>query len=285
MTIREFEEEFSGIDRRVIESIYKEAGNYIPKLQHDWEELSAFVQNLRTRKWRFLQAQIETLHERAEGERRDLAALQLEETEQIGALVTSAEFEKALQLRSELQEKYKLLGSLEEGLKDRQRLREQIEAANTRLKATSELIEREKGALRNRVDIFNKHFSELSALLYGEEYLLHFDENDAGNISFELTAVGSNVGAGKKASQTAAFDLAYIDFLHDTKINFPKFVCHDGVETIHDNQLAALLQLATEVDGQLIVATLRDKLPPLAPEFLRENTVLELGQDDKLFGI
>lgn len=97
--------------------------------------------------------------------------------------------------------------------------------------------------------------------------------------------MGSNVGAGKKASQTAAFDLAYIKFLHATKINFPTFVCHDGIENIHGNQLAALLTEANQLNGQLILATLRDKLPRMPGKFLQDNTVLELAQDDKLFKI
>jgi hypothetical protein len=50
-----------------------------------------------------------------------------------------------------------------------------------------------------------------------------------------LKAVGAKVGEGKKASQAAAYDIAYVKFLRDAGINFPTFVCHDGVEAIHAN--------------------------------------------------
>ena len=40
---------------------------------------------------------------------------------------------------------------------------------------------------------------------------------------------------------------------------------------------------ANQADGQLILATLRDKLPPMSAEFFKENTILELSDDDKLF--
>ena len=151
------------------------------------------------------------------------------------------------------------------------------------LAETRKIIDQEKSALQQRLSIFNKHFSRLSELLYGEQYLLYTSDTASGSVTFQLTAVGANVGAGKKASQTAAFDLAYISFLSEAGIAFPRFVCHDGLEQIHGNQLMALLTEANQADGQLILATLRDKLPPMSPEFFKENTILELSDDDKLF--
>ena len=100
-----------------------------------------------------------------------------------------------------------------------------------------------------------------------------------------MTSVGANVGAGKKVSQTAAFDIAYVKFLRAANINFPTFVCHDGVEAIHGNQLAELLTTANALDGQLVLAAIRDKLPGISATFLEKNTILKLSQDDKLFGM
>jgi hypothetical protein len=151
------------------------------------------------------------------------------------------------------------------------------------LEQTRLAVEAGKGLLQERIAIFNKHFSSLSKLLYGDEYLLHVEETPRGNQAFELTAIGSNVGTGKKVSQTAAFDLAYIEFLRETKINFPMFVCHDGVESVHANQLTELLSIANGIEGQLILATLRDKLPAMPDGFISENTVLELSEVDKFF--
>lgn len=104
-----------------------------------------------------------------------------------------------------------------------------------------------------------------------------------GALVFRLSSVGSNVGSGKKVSQTAAFDLAYIKFLEESGIAFPKFVCHDGLETVHGNQLTELLNTASATEGQFIVATLRDKLPSMHPQFIADNTVIELSQEDKFF--
>lgn len=283
LAIEELQGEYADIDRQSIERIYKDAQRYIPNLQHDWSELTEFIQNLRGRKQRFLESQAADLVLRASEIRSALEELQAEEKREIGSLMKSRAFNQALEVRADLQEKLKRLGSLEQGLADIRDMKSQVAGVEVRLAATKDQIEQGKAKLRDNVATFNEFFSKLSKELYGEEYLLHFDETERGAIAFRLSSVGSNVGSGKKMSQTAAFDLAYIDFLHAARIPFPLFVCHDGMESIHANQLSALLQTAASLNGQLVLATLRDKLPEMPKAFIAENTILELAHDDKLF--
>ena len=283
LTISELDGEFANIDRAAVEAIYREAQTYIPKLHHDWNSLTDFVQGLRARKRRFIEGQLNAFEAQAGMIREQLRELQGREDAEIGSLSKSPAFNAAIQLRSDLQEKLKQVGSLDQDLKDIRELKQRIAETEENLLETKIKLDENRNRLQERVAIFNKFFSQLSASLYGEEYLLHFEETTRGTIIFELTAVGANVGAGKKMSQTAAFDLAYIQFLDASSINFPTFVCHDGVESIHANQLRALLETANEIDGQLILATLRDKLPQLTKEFVDSNTVLQLSQDEKFF--
>lgn len=283
MTIKEIEADYSNIDSRIIEAVYREANRFIPELHHEWKDLTEFVSNLRKRKQRFLMSQMNSLQTKAEELRKELNTLQLSEQSELDAVSESPDFKKSLALKFELQEKYKLLGSLEQGLKDIQSIKKQLIEIEDSLSATKAKIEEEKHFLDERVAIFNRYFSSLSKILYGEQYLLHFDETTRGSILFQLTSVGTNVGSGKKMSQTAAFDLAYIQFLNETGINFPKFICHDGLESIHGNQLTSLLEIASKINGQFILATLQDKLPDLPKEFVNINTILELSPDDKLF--
>ena len=285
LAVAEIDKEFSGVDERVVRSIYQEAEKYIPGLHREWEELSGFVIELRTRKQRFLNSQIEVLQARAKEVSQQLQALQSQESAQLEAVTTSPEFMRALEIRSELQEKFKQLGSLEQNLKDIRELKGQLETAQAAIEKTRLKIEKEETLLQDRVAIFNRYFSELSKLLYGEQYLLHFEETDRGSLSFALAAVGANVGAGKKMSQTAAFDLAYIQFLNEAGIKYPQFICHDGLEAIHGNQLTSLMEEASKTNGQLIISTLRDKLPKMPNGFIKRNTILELSSDEKLFRI
>lgn len=279
-----FKSDYENIDFMAVKSIYSEAGKYNEKLHHDWEDVSRFVANLRGRKERFLRARLDDLNSAAYESRKELSELQNQEKQVVVALHQSLAFEDAILARAELHEKLKQVGGLEESLGAIQRLRTSLRNIDDLIDATRIAIAEGKDLLTERVGMFNKFFSALSKELYGEQYLLTFDDKD-GTIVFSLKAVGANVGEGKKASQTAAFDIAYIKFLHEAGINFPTFVCHDGVEAIHGNQLLALLNAANAIDGQLILAAIRDKLPELSPEFLRQNTVIQLSQDDKLFGV
>jgi len=275
--------DYDNIDYVAVKSIYSEAGKYHEKLQHDWEDLSNFVTNLRGRKERFLQKQLDKLNENAANARHALAQLQVEEGNLVSALRQTRAFDVALEARADLHEKLKQAGGLEESLNTIQLLRSSLEEIDRKLEVTRKILEEGKTQLTKRVSLFNEFFSSLSKDLYGEQYLLTFDESKNGSIVFSLTSVGANVGAGKKVSQTAAFDIAYIKFLRAAGINFPTFVCHDGVESIHGNPLSALLTTANALDGQLVLAAIRDKLPGINETFLEENTILELAHDDKLF--
>lgn len=285
LAIASLKHEYDNIDYVAVKSIYLEAGKYHEKLQHDWEDLSNFVANLRGRKERFLQQQLNELNEKAATAYQTLARLQIQEEEFVTALRQTRAFEIALEARADLHEKLKQVGGLEESLNAIQSLRASLDDIDNSLEATRKIVEDGKAQLTQRVSLFNEFFSALSKELYGEQYLLTFDDSKNGSIVFSLTSVGANVGAGKKVSQTAAFDIAYIKFLRAAGINFPTFVCHDGVEAVHGNQLSELLTTANALDGQLILAAIRDKLPGISKTFLEENTILALSQDDKLLGV
>lgn len=284
LAIASLKQDYENIDFVAVKSIYSEAGKYNDKLQHDWEDLSNFVTGLRGRKERFLNKQLDELNLGAEKAQQELANLQAQEEVVVAALQQSRALEVALEERADLHEKLKQIGRLEESLQTIQALRSQLNDIDVRLLETRSAIEDGMALLDQRVGLFNEFFSALSKELYGEKYLLTVDDKK-GTIIFSLTAVGANVGEGKKASQTAAFDIAYIKFLRKAGIHFPTFVCHDGVEAIHANQLKELLNTANQMDGQLILAAIRDKLPDMGGTFLKDNTVVELSQDDKLFRI
>ena len=283
LAIASLKHDYDNIDYVAVKSIYSEVGKYHERLQHDWEDLSNFVASLRGRKERFLQQQLDDLNKKAAVAHQALARLQVQEEDLVTALRQTRAFEVALEARADLHEKLKQVGGLEESLNAIQSLRASLDDIDSKLEETRKTVEDGKAQLTQRVSAFNEFFSALSKELYGEQYLLTFDESKNGSIVFSLTSVGANVGAGKKVSQTAAFDIAYIKFLRAAGINFPTFVCHDGVEAIHGNQLSELLTMANALDGQLVLAAIRDKLPGINDTFLEENTILELAQDDKLF--
>lgn len=283
MALEDFKRDYVGVDAKVIESIYAEAEAFIPEIHDKWEELTEFVNSLRQRKERFLISQLTYLNDQKQKQLKILGELEFKEAASIQNWSNSAEFQMAIAVRTDLLEKTKRLGSLEQDLKDIQSLKARIDDTEAALAKTQKAIDEGNHLLQERLKVFNVHFSNYSKRLYGEQYLLHTEEVSGGTLSFKLSAVGANVGTGKKASQTSAFDLAYCEFLKEVGLSFPQFICHDGQEAIHDNQWRELLIAANEFGGQLLVSTLRDKLPPMPANFLKANTVVELSQEDMLF--
>ena len=58
-------------------------------------------------------------------------------------------------------------------------------------------------------------------------------------------------------------------------------LCQD----IHANQIETLFSLANEINGQYVVAVLKDKIKFLGNDYINQNTILCLDQHNKFFRI
>ncbi|MBN3534705.1 DUF2326 domain-containing protein [Mycoplasma procyoni] len=89
--------------------------------------------------------------------------------------------------------------------------------------------------------------------------------------------------SGKKQGEILSFDLAYILFAKEQKINHLNFILNDKKELMHSNQLHSLAinDYLNNNQIQLVFSILKDKLPEEIKEN-PENIVLELSQKDKL---
>lgn len=65
----------------------------------------------------------------------------------------------------------------------------------------------------------------------------------------------------------------------------PLFVVHDQLETVFENQIETLFEVANSLKGQFVVAVLSDKLHRMDASKIDENCILKLSQDNKLFMI
>ena len=140
----------------------------------------------------------------------------------------------------------------------------------------------EEKLMQNRITLFNKYFSRISELLYGEHYLL-FQKKKENGYDLAIQNIEGNPSTGKKKGQIAAFDFAYIQFADELAIRCLHFILHDQLENIHDNQLNTLFEVANQLNGQYIVPILRDKVPENID--ISPYTILSLSQDNKLFKI
>lgn len=95
--------------------------------------------------------------------------------------------------------------------------------------------------------------------------------------------MNENIGTGKKKAHISAFDLAYLQYTEEKSIDVPYFVLHDQLETVFENQIDTLFELANSRKGQFVVAVLSDKLHLIDKEKISNNCIIKLSQNDKLF--
>ena len=274
------------IDIEVLRSIYEEAKCYVPALQKSFEEMVSFHNLMIKNRIEFIRAQL------------------LPKVEQ--------HKEKSKQLDELLQEKERLTrDSLDEGLLDELNvLNRQIEDVTLRKgeiqqsinlieeqEKTKSELEKELADIEEKMEDsnseeklkrFNKIFADYCDRLYGEKYLLAYNENYKEEKKFPITvaSLGGQIGTGKKKAVIVAYDLAYMQYSINEGITVPHFVIHDKMESTHINQLKTIFELCdTSIEGQYIIPILRERIDKIDAEYIRKATVLVLSSTDKFFGV
>ncbi len=143
--------------------------------------------------------------------------------------------------------------------------------------------------MQGKLGVFNKYFTEYDMKFYNESYYISTLVSEKTKCyKFELSNLNGNIGTGKKKGVMSAYDLAYISFANELKLERPKFVLHDRIEDIHSNQLVSLMNLvnSNDFDGQYIVSVLSGKFKEGdLKTLLEQNKVIELSPQEKLFKI
>lgn len=134
-----------------------------------------------------------------------------------------------------------------------------------------------------KIDVFNEYFSSHTEALYGEKWLIAFNQE---NYMFNVTCMESNAGTGKKQNIVTAFDIAYMKFIRDERINlpFPNFATQDKVEVVDADDLKKIRELLKNTDGQFIFPLIKDKFDSLDEDAYRD-VILTLHKDDRFFKI
>ena len=167
-------------------------------------------------------------------------------------------------LQKDLNKLYESKGSFESSLNQIEEYESKVNALTNKLKNISFKIDRYINQFDDNLKIFNKYFSKYTRQLYNEEFILSY-EYKSDLFQFTIDPIGNiqsqgNLGDGKKKAQVSAFDLAYLSFQEEISSRFIRFVAHDGIEAIHQNQIKTLFDIAATIDGQYIIAILKDKL-------------------------
>lgn len=267
-----------------IELIYKEAEIYNIILQKKFEETVAFHNKMIENEKQYLFKRIKKINqdiENIQDNRTKITKLYsqlLDELSQNGSL---AQYTKLNDEINELSNKIAEDNALQ--LKSNA-LHSELEELETIYAQTVLSIEKNIQEFKAiNIDVFNEYFSKYSAIIYNQKYVLAFDKNK-DIYRFEISAVESNVGSGKKQALVTAFDLAYSAFIQDPRVNlpYPRFSTQDKVEIIDPTDLQKLADIAASANCQLIFPLIEDKLLNLD---LINSNCLTLTPNKKFFDI
>lgn len=287
--VEELNSQKSDVDIKQLELIYRQASAMIGQLQHTFEELVSYHNEMLSRKAAFVSAELPQIRDAISACNAEIASLRVKERMLAERLQQSASVEALDELVAQLNLKYQEKGSLEQRIAQIEEVEKAISLNEEILKdIDSGLFSQSKQDLiQKQLDKFNHYYSAVSIRLYDESYAIEFSlvKNREGKSCYKFSPFATdNFSTGKKQGEITCFDMAYIMFADDEQIPCLHFILNDRKELVHDNQLLQIGALASEhIEIQYVASILRDKLPAELNQ--EQNIVLKLSQHSKLFRI
>lgn len=284
-SIRQLSKEKSNIDLNILKKIYTEAESYIPGLQKKFEDVLNFHNAMIQNKIDFINEQLSEKEELlqmykaqndtliAEKGRATLEALDEGLLDELNLI--NRKIEDLSQKKGEI---LKSITLLEEQEDIKCKLNEKLQEIESKMDGSE---------VEEKIKVFNHIFSDYCEKLYGEKYLLAYNQNwdEENRFPISIASLGGNVGTGKKKAVIVAFDLAYMQYTIAMKIQTPKFVIHDKMENTHINQLKTIFQISQNINGQYIIPILRERIDKVDEQYVDKAKVLELSESNKFFNI
>ena len=284
-SIESLTKEKSEINIHILQTIYQEAKRYIPALQKNFEDMFSFHNSMIQNRIDFIQKQLNVKKELLEQYSSQLATI-LEQKEKITIEVLD---EGLLDELNMLNRKIEDLSLKKGEIVQSIQLLEEQEAVRQDLNKKLLVIQNqmENDAIDDKIKNFNHFFSDYCDKLYGEKYLLAYNENwkEEKKFPVSIASLGGNVGTGKKKAVIVAFDLAYMQYSIEMGIKVPQFVIHDKMENTHINQIKTIFEICEGIDGQYIIPILRERIDKVEQKYVEKSKVLELSTNNKFFGI
>lgn len=285
-TVEDLEKEKSEMELSQIRHLYNEVKFNLSNIQKTFEELVDYHNKMIISKVKFISSELPSLELQIKTKNNELSVLLNKEKTLANKLTKYDTFLSLEDIISQLNEKYRQKGEYETILNQLDTADETIKQLTTDLTRINDNLfsENFNNELNSRVARFNQIYSRISTELYGEQYVLTCEIKDSkkGKI-YDFNSFNTNMSSGKKQGEILCFDIAYILYARQENIPHLDFLLNDKKELLHGNQIEKVASFVKENNIQLVLTILKDKLPPSL--VTKENIILELSQDDKLFRI
>lgn len=271
-------------DTDLLGTIYKQASAFIPQMQHTFEELVAYHNQMLINKSDFLTEELPKLNQSIASLQQQSADLRREEIKVQAKITASDTFADLEEIIAQLNSLYQQKGACESSIDNITAVEGNIDELNKQLSIIDEKLFSEQfyEQINRQLAKFNAVFSEFSMRLYNEQYAIKCDlEPKKGKQVYKFAPIDVNFSTGKKQCEISCFDLAYTKFADLEGIPCLHFLLNDKKELVHGNQLNIIAQIANEENIQFVASILEDKL---TAEMRNEDYyAVELEEQDKLF--
>lgn len=273
----------SKIDPNAIGKLYEEAKLLLGNIQKPFEEVLEFHNKMVSNKIKFVEQHISKLEQERNTVKYELDTLLKEQSHVLRLLDDTGTFDDLIKIREEVNILYVEKGKLVQQIEQIQNLQSEIESKTTEFNEVNLNFMTYLEELNiNISEVFNKYFTQYTNKTHGEKLYIYYDSEER---KFFFDNLEGNVGDGYKKTEIISFDLAFINYFNDLGLEFPKFVLHDKLEIVHQNQIQSTFDIANSVNGQFIVSVLRERISFLGNEYIDSKKILELSQDNKFFKI
>ena len=284
-SILKLSEEKRDIDFDTLSAIYDEAKSYIPELQKNFEDMVNFHNTMIQNRIDFIQQQLKSKHELLEQYSQQLGSI-LEEKEKVTIeALDEGLLDELNMLNKKIEELSFKKGEIQQSIyliEEQEQIRQNL---NEELFTVEKQMEGE--GIEEKIKRFNQIFSDYCDKLYGEKYLLAYNDNwkEEKKFPISIASLGGKIGTGKKKAVIVAYDLAYMQYSIEVGMKLPQFVIHDKMENTHINQIKTIFEICNKIEGQYIIPILRERIDKVDQQYIERSKVLELSSSDKFFRI
>ena len=279
--------ETSDIDLQQLKQIYYQASTQLEKIQHTFEELVSYHNQMIIEKIKFISSELPELEQNISREKKELDFLCKEEKKYAAIVAQGDVFSELENLIDQLNEKYRQKGEYESIISQIDSIEKSIKEYRKSLdKIDNQIFTGEfEELVKKQINKFNMYFSDVSSSMYGEKYAIKYETEINKNLQklYKFSVFNANMSSGKKQGEILCFDLAYILFADAESIPCAHFILNDKKELVHDNQLVNVMKFVNNRNVQFVASILKDKLPEQLQR--REFFVVELSKNDKLLRI
>lgn len=272
-------------DLAQLQLIYQQASSLIPTLQHTFEEMVAYHNNMLANRIVFIESEIPNIEKQILVLTKQFEALRRQEFDLTEKITMSDTFEELENIILALNKNYTLkgqyssiIGQIEDVEKDLKKYQQELSHIDDGLFADDF-----QAKVHSQLSKFNTIFADISDELYNERYAIKTDvvPNRKGQQNYKFSVIETNLSSGKKQGEISCFDIAYTIFADQEGIPCLHFILNDKKELMHDHQLITLAEIANREDIQFVASILKDKLPEQLQK--EEYYTVELSETEKLF--